>query len=395
MKEIVTFVEDYQEAVQDLREVYVFELTCSDLCTMRCTYCFEKNCGFTKTETLNDSLPVIFEKIDYLLADEEFNSIFKGIQIDFWGGEPTINMDMIKGLVERYRDEKKVFFHIYSNGYKIAEFINLLEINKGDPDFVSRFNIQISYDGNPVHDKNRVNTVGEPTSKEILANADALINLGYKISFKATILPEDFKYLPEIWEDFKILFYKYKGTVGLNYAPTIDYSNEYESSYFSDFEEGVINIAKKEIEFFKKEGFHLLTWFKGDKGKFHCSAGRNIVSIDTKGVGYYCHGCFYLGEEDKKQLKVFSIYDEKDVFLKKIINQYYYMLENSPEKLAPKECISCEASICFRCNSFKFAESEKTEFFDKWYDYTGQKILCSYFKFFGKIDRTVKRILED
>lgn len=395
MRGIDTFAKEYNKVVQDTREFYVLELTCSDQCTMRCTYCFEKSCGFTKTETLNESLPVLFDKIDHLLSSEVFEATFRGIQLDFWGGEPTINMDMLRSIIEKYKNEPKIYFHIYSNGYKIAAFTNLLEENKDNMNFKNRFNIQISYDGTPVHDKNRLNITGEPTSKEVLENADTLINMGYKVSFKATIIPEDFKYFPTIWEDFRTLYYKYKGKINVNYAPTVDYSNTHKNSFSADFEEGVVQIAKKEIDFFKAEKRHLFSWFTGDRGKFHCSAGRNIVSIDTEGSGYFCHGCLYLGEDDKKQFKVFSIYDEKDIFLNKIINQYYYMVENSPEKYAPKECETCEATMCLRCNSFKFVESEKESFFEKWYDYSGQKVLCSYFKFFGKIDRTVKRILEE
>ena len=98
------FVEDFNEMKQDSREFYVLEITSSDQCTMRCSYCFEKGCGYDKTKTLNSDMPNIIEKIDLLLEDEKFNDIFRGIQLDFWGGEPTMNMLPIQTLVEKYKN---------------------------------------------------------------------------------------------------------------------------------------------------------------------------------------------------------------------------------------------------------------------------------------------------
>ena len=391
------FVEDFNEMKQDSREFYVLEITSSDQCTMRCSYCFEKGCGYDKTKTLNSDMPNIIEKIDLLLEDEKFNDIFRGIQLDFWGGEPTMNMLPIQTLVEKYKNCSKIRFHIYTNGFVVKKFLNLLEENKDVPQFRDNFSIQISYDGNPIHDKNRISFSGGATSKEVLNNFDAIVSLGYSPSFKATLTPEDFKYLPDVWEDYNFLhsLYKEKG-VKINYAPTIDYLNNYSEHYLEDFKKAIIEVAKKEVHFYKREGRYLMTWFRGGRGKFECSAGRNIASIDTSGNGYVCHGAHYIDDAKvKDSLYVFSIYDKNEDFINKIINQYYNMLENGPEKYVPKECASCEATTCLRCNTSKFVHSSKEGFFNKWYDYLNQKTICSYFKFFGKVDRATIRILED
>jgi organic radical activating enzyme len=93
---------------------------------MRCTYCFEHG-HFDKKQKPSDELTKnIKEKIDYAISNKEFLRNFDGFCINFWGGEPTLNQDFIEELINYYKENNRVHFFIYTNGYHFTERFILL-----------------------------------------------------------------------------------------------------------------------------------------------------------------------------------------------------------------------------------------------------------------------------
>ena len=150
----------------------------------------------------------------------------------------------------------------------------------------------------------------------------------------------------------------------------------------------LFDIASKEIDFYKKEGRFLLSWFS--KGSSLCTAGRNMTCVDTDGLLYYCHGSMY--EKNKKDFNFGSIYDTG--FTDKLIanHEEFYMCNQS----TPDECAKCVADSCYRCNVQKHQSSNKKDFMDKWMDFTCMQEMCNYFKLIGEIKfALVKTLTED
>jgi len=377
-----SFREDIEEiAEKNNRGFFGLEIIPTQACNMDCSYCFEhkKECGTIRNPDM------IVKRVDELLNDEWFNNTYKGLKIDYWGGEPTLKTDIIEMLLDRYVKNPRVSFHIYSNGYQVDTFYYVIEryiddILKQE----KKFDIQFSYDGQPIHDIRRKDNFGNKTAEKILENTDRFYNLGLPVNFKSTVVPEDFKYIPEVWDDFRRLCDRYpKHQVG--YCPTIDYINTTEVEYVEDFEKSMVAIAKKEIGFHREMGRFLFTWFDGSRPA--CTAGKDLVIVDINGSVYFCHGVLYNGT--KEELKITSI--GSDNFVRDIERNREKMM--SYEIVEPLECELCPATKCMRCNARKYELSEMEELGDRWHDYTNQSNLCTYFKIFGNIHRAVREII--
>ena len=110
-------------------------------CNLRCAYCFASE-GDYKTGRCLMSREVAFEAIDYLIAHSEGR---KSIEIDFFGGEPLMNFDVVRAAVAYAKEQeiktgKQFYFTITTNG-------TLLDDEKID--FINRWmdNVVISIDG--------------------------------------------------------------------------------------------------------------------------------------------------------------------------------------------------------------------------------------------------------
>lgn len=83
----------------------------NNVCNKKCKYCYEKNDGkYILTKSNIDS---IMERLS------KFNQLEK--DIEFFGGEPTLSLDIIKYTVEKYPDYS---YRIITNGYflELEEF---------------------------------------------------------------------------------------------------------------------------------------------------------------------------------------------------------------------------------------------------------------------------------
>ena len=136
-------------------------------CNMRCKYCYANGGhylsqrGMLQQKTLDKCLEVFFSK---------FNKIYS---VQFFGGEPLLNMDLLEYACQRIHDisqkrNYKINFGIVTNATLITEkFIEL----------VNKYNISvtISYDGNPeVNNIVRCLENGANSTELILENAKKL-----------------------------------------------------------------------------------------------------------------------------------------------------------------------------------------------------------------------------
>jgi sulfatase maturation enzyme AslB (radical SAM superfamily) len=124
-------------------------LTLTENCNLSCIYCFEK----TKTKKVMD-IQVAKDALTYEFQNSEG---FDEIEIDLFGGEPTLCIDLIKELVEWTHFQcfsKPYIFFLETNGTLVhGEFQKWLLRNR---EYVWA---GISIDGTPdTHNKNRSNS---------------------------------------------------------------------------------------------------------------------------------------------------------------------------------------------------------------------------------------------
>lgn len=139
-------------------------------CNLRCAYCFAGTGAFHGGRCLMPS-EIGMKALDWLI---EKSGKRKHLEVDFFGGEPTVNFDAVKAVVSYGRQLEKVHnkeirFTLTTNAYFITDDMI---------DFINRemANLVISLDGRPeVHDKLRPSPEGRGSHAQILANAKKLV----------------------------------------------------------------------------------------------------------------------------------------------------------------------------------------------------------------------------
>lgn len=366
----------------DSKGVYGLEITTTQACNFQCSYCFEKE--HSPEENLLDAR-LLVKRIKQLLDSEWFQDQYSGIKLILWGGEPTMNMPLCKALMEVFREDERVCFFMYTNGSTIDNLMPTLKRLKDQSfikDNLKKVTIQVSYDGNPLHDYNRLTKKGTSTSEIVLHAIKQLQTNGIDYGLKATLTWKDFDYITETWEDFNKLYKRFGSNI--KYSLTMDYYDVEFSRYDDIIEKKLIELAQKEIKFFRKHGYFLSNIFKGNRAL--CATGKNMACIDTNGDVYNCHGAIY--SEYSNDLKYTNIFDKDFINSIQKANSLY-----ANNHLEPDECQECIASSCLRCNVKKYEESKKETHLDKWFDYPAQFDLCKYFKLVGKINAAIESIL--
>ena len=155
--------EDYIPSWTNKKVVKALCLHISHDCNLRCKYCFAGTGNFGG-ERINMSKEVAIAAIDFLVKESGSR---KNLEVDFFGGEPLINFDTVRAVVEYARSiedkyDKHFNFTITTNGIllndDIKEYINK---NMG--------NIVLSVDGRKsTNDKMRCRVDGSGSYDTIL-----------------------------------------------------------------------------------------------------------------------------------------------------------------------------------------------------------------------------------
>jgi len=356
-----------------LRNNFFFiDINTTTECNLRCKYCIEP---FKENKDLKEeTIDVFINRLEELF-NTTFMKQYDGVTLGFWGGEPTLNPKAMTKLIEHYANDDRVKFLVYSNGYKINHIKPLIEKFKDIKiDNHPKVFYQISYDGKAAHNFNRVSKTGKATVDEVRESIHWAIKENIPFSIKSTINRETFHLMDECYEDIRELL----GEKDTTYFPTIDYltnikiTEEDKKRYYKDLEKSLVNIAAKEIEFYKKHKRFFFSWF--NKGKALCGAGSHGLAMDTDGTVYKCHGTFY--SDHKEDNRVTSIY--RDTFtddIEKSCNMHKGIFG-----IMPEECTNCYSEFCLRCNSMCYEISKKETFSEKWNDYTNQPEICELYK---------------
>ena len=346
-------------------------------CNLRCTYCFEVKNNEIKNKSFGhvDSL---IKFINDLRETEYYKNNYYEMVINFWGGEPTLNKSLFKRLISEYIEDNSLRFFMYSNGFYVDNFfINMYkEIQKikvnGHPKIV----VQISYDGVPVHDFDRIDINGKGSSSEIKKTINKLRNNGIIYTLKSTIQPKNFKYLYEAYLDVTELDSN-------GYFPTIDLHEDYTESeynkYDDDLYENLLQIATYEI----KHKVKYFKWFFNNRSL--CSAGADMIAIDINGNIQPCHGALYT---DYDEHLISNINDDNviDSVIKSSM-RYRTFVYNEPDK-----CKSCSVGFCLRCNAAHYTFSGKNSHDEKWMDFNNQDYLCHYFGIVDVVSMSVRQL---
>ena len=167
-------------------------------CNLNCSYCFASQ-GKYHGERAVMSYEVGKRALDFLV---ENSGSRRNLEVDFFGGEPLMNFDVVKELVAYARSiekekNKNFRFTLTTNGVLIDDYVI---------DFANKemSNVVLSLDGRKeVHDRFRVDYLGNGSWEKIVPKFQKLVNArgGKNYYMRGTFT----HYNPDFLEDIKVM----------------------------------------------------------------------------------------------------------------------------------------------------------------------------------------------
>ncbi len=149
------FTEDiYEDAILDFKKRQtVVKALCLHIahdCNLACRYCFAQEGEYHGRRALM-SYDVGKKALDFLIANSGNR---RNLEVDFFGGEPLMNWQVVKDLVAYGREQEK----IHNKNFRFTLTTNGVLLNEEVMEFCNRemANVVLSIDGRPeIHDRMR------------------------------------------------------------------------------------------------------------------------------------------------------------------------------------------------------------------------------------------------
>lgn len=267
-------------------------------CNLRCKYCFAETGDFGGPRGIM-SLETGKKAIDFLLEQSVGR---KNLELDFFGGEPFMNLDVVKELVKYGREREKECGKVF----RFTITTNAMIMKQEDIDFLNKemYNVVLSIDGRKeVHDRMRKDAGGKGSYDTAMKNAKKFLNQrgeeqyyvrgtfsAYNLDFTQDVLSlidngfEQISIEPAVVED------KYEYAIKEEHLPTI----------YKEYEKLVDIYLDK-----RKNGpwfnfFHFMLDLEDGpclyKRLSGCGAGCEYIAVTPEGEIYPCHQ--FVGDKD-------------------------------------------------------------------------------------------------
>lgn len=306
-------------------------------CNLKCKYCFAGQGDFNGPKGLM-SLEVGQKSIDYLIANSGSR---RNLEIDFFGGEPLLNFEVVKQLVE-YGNEKaaekgKNFrFTITTNGVLLDDE-KIEYINK------TMHNVVLSLDGRKDINDNMRPTLNDKGSYDVILPKYQKLVEGRTDKFyyiRGTFTRHNMDFGKDVMH-FRDLGFKLTSM-----EPVVDAAmNEYAlrdediQKVNAEYERFALEYLKAKKEDPEFKFFHFMIDLGGGpcaiKRISGCGAGLEYLAITPDGDIYPCHQ--FVGNEE---FRLGSLFDEKISFPKDIIENFHGCNVETKE-----DCQSCWAKF--------------------------------------------------
>lgn len=183
-----------------LSRVVTFQVT--DKCNLACSYCYQINKGerrmkFETAKKLIDMLLTDDPRLDnYVSLD-----LSPAIILEFIGGEPFLNIELIEQICDYFYDKAIEMMHPWAEKFRISICSNgVLYFKPEVQRFLSKYRNNISFsvtiDGNKeLHDSCRVFPNGDPSYDLAVAASKDWMSKGYEMGSKITIAPGNLMYM--------------------------------------------------------------------------------------------------------------------------------------------------------------------------------------------------------
>ncbi len=284
-------------------------LLLTENCNLRCTYCFE---GGTRCVTNYMSKETACKTVDYLLQQAVDNDV-DDIKITFFGGEPMLCPELMTEIMHYAEAQAKekgkgTRYSIITNGTiyndKVEAFLDVWRGYKG-----SDVDVQLSIDGIPeIQNTNRPCAAEGLVSSQLAESAIAK----YKEYFRKYGLNEERLHihacvskasLPRIYDSF-LYFTRDLGIKNSNFAWVIE--DDWDDNDLNIFSEQLQKIVKRLVDITTNKKRFPFKHFDRTSG---CSAGQNMIALDTEGNIYPCHRFFFYNVGNRDNIILGNVTD--------------------------------------------------------------------------------------
>ncbi|MDV9566066.1 thioether cross-link-forming SCIFF peptide maturase [Clostridioides difficile] len=323
-KEGLLYTEDtYQYHPSFVHREPVVKALCLNVahdCNLKCKYCFAAQGDFGGEKELM-SFEVGKAAIDYLIANSGSR---KNLEIDFFGGEPLMNFEVVKQLVYYGRSvekdyNKNIRFTITTNGVLLNdEIIDYINENM--------HNVVLSLDGRKEVNDNMRPTLNDKGSYDItLPRFKKLVEKRAKDKYyyiRGTFTRDNLDFSKDVMH-FADLGFKLTSV-----EPVVgDESNPYAlreedlPKIFEEYEKFAVEYADRQLQGDGFKFFHFMIDLNQGpcviKRITGCGAGNEYLSITPNGDIYPCHQ--FVGNEE---FKMANIFDEEIVLPENLKNMF-------------------------------------------------------------------------
>ena len=298
------FSEDvYLDAINNWERKPVVKALCLHIChdcNLRCKYCFASTGSFGGHRTMMD-IETGKKAIDFLI---EKSAGRRNLEVDFFGGEPLMNFDVVKQIVEYARIREKET----DKNFRFTITTNAVLLNEDNKEFINKnmHNVVLSIDGRKeTNDRMRSRVDGSGTYESILPKlkdmAEARNQDNYYV--RGTFTRENLDFSKDV------LHLADLGFKQISVEPVVaakesglDIREEDLEQLFAEYESLAMEYINRENN---KEGFnffHFMIDLKQGpciiKRLGGCGSGHEYLAVTPEGDLYPCHQ--FVGDEKFK-----------------------------------------------------------------------------------------------
>lgn len=269
-------------------------------CNLNCSYCFASQ-GKYHGERALMSFEVGKRALDFLI---ENSGTRRNLEVDFFGGEPLMNFDVVKKLVEYARSIEKE----KNKNFRFTLTTNGVLVDKDVIDFANRemSNVVLSLDGRKeVHDRYRVDYSGNGSWDKIMPKFQEFVKArgGKNYYMRGTFTHAN----PDFLEDIKTMLDL--GFTELSMEPVVAAEGDPAALTEADkpivlkqYEELARLMLKRDKEGRPFTFYHYMIDLKGGpciyKRISGCGSGTEYMAVTPWGDLYPCHQ--FVGDEKFK-----------------------------------------------------------------------------------------------
>lgn len=279
-------------------------------CNITCTYCFAHGGSYGGKATMMD-FETGRKAIDWLLDQSEDAG---ACQVTLFGGEPLMNLDLIKQIVPYAKTQAnergiEITFGMTTNGTLLSgealAFIMQEDIG-----------IMVSLDGNAdTHNRNRKFHNGQNTYDVIVENTRKAVSMRKEnIKVRATMTSQNLD-IGQIAEDLSVL-----GTNAVEVAPTTEHPNSptaIKKEHLPELKQHLRKMSQVELAGLMKGQNQAHAYFTGKiqqvldphKKNYGCGGGKTFYGVSADGSIYFCSA--FASNPEFKMGDVFNGLDPK------------------------------------------------------------------------------------